>query len=205
MQSVVLDWRVFFAKARCIVLTGVFVLPVFCISCSRDDVQSGANSGAVQSHSLEYDRDKDGQTDMRVDTVTRDRKDLYVRIERRLESDRWASTRSYSVSGKLVAVEEDKDGDGFYETLIVFDSSRKDLEVFSRKQDGSTVVASAEVKAGYRKMFQAVDEFWDNAPSATDDITVEKLISETKEKIDSADVEIKAHKSPSKAVVPHKR
>jgi len=54
-------------------------------------------------------------------------------------------------------------------------------------------------------MFQAVDEFWDNAPSATDDITVEKLISETKEKIDSADVEIKAHKSPSKAVVPHKR
>jgi len=196
MQSAVLDWQVVFAKTRCIVLAGVFVLPIFCISCSRDDQQSGADSGSVQTHRLEHDRDKDGRTDMRVDTVTRHRKDLYVRIERRLESDRWASTRSYSVSGKIVAVEEDKDGDGFYETLIVFDPSRKDLEVFSRKQDGSIVVASAEVKAGYRKMFQAIDEFWDNAPSATDDKAAEKLISATKEKIDSAGVEIQSPQKP---------
>jgi hypothetical protein len=196
MLSAVPEWRVVFTKGRCIVLAGLFVLVVFSVSCSRDDVQPGADTGPVQTRRLEYDRDKDGQTDMRVDTVTRDRKDLYVRIERRLENDRWASTRSYSVSGKLVAVEEDKDADGFYETLIVFDSSRKDLEVFSRKQDRSTVVASAEVKASYRKMFQAVDDFWDNAPSAADDKTAEKLISETKEKIDSAGVEIQSLQKP---------
>lgn len=198
MQNAAINWLVVFTSVRRIVLSGAFVLLVLCISCSQADLQSGSDSGAVHSHTLEYDRDNDGQSDMRVDTVTRDRKILYVRVDRRLESGMWDSTRSYSVSGKMVAVEEDKDGDGFFETMVVFDSSRKEMEVFSRQRDGSTVVASTNVNTSYRKMFQAVGDFWDNTPSTTDYNTAEKLIRETKEKIDSASERIGREQSSEK-------
>lgn len=154
-------------------------------------------TATIEKKVLEQDKDKDGVADLRIETHTRGKTKVFIRMARRLPSGAWSVTHSYLLQGETVSMEEDRDGDGFFETLIVFDPPSKDFEVFSRRKDGSVAVASVEVKESYRKMFQAVDEFWDNTPSATDDKTAERLISETKERIDSAGERIGNQHSPS--------
>jgi len=106
-------------------------------------------------------------------------------------------TRSYLVSGEIFTTEEDKDGDGFFETMIVFDPSKKELEVFLPQKDGSTVVAPAAVKASYQKIFRAVDEFNRIWEAPVHEKTFEKVMIETKEGIDSAGEGIRKQQSLS--------
>ena len=148
------------------------------------------------------DTDKDGTIDLRTETHTRGKARVFIRHERRLPSGEWSLSHSYLVSGEIVSIEDDLDGDGFFETLIVFDTLNKDFEVFHRQKNGSIIVGSTEVKASYRQMFQAVDEFWDNdiwrdAPRTADDKTFEQLMRETKDKIDSAAETIRNQQGPS--------
>jgi hypothetical protein len=64
-------------------------------------------------------------------------------------------TRAFCVDGKAVAVEEDKNGDGFFEELTGF-GKNGDFEVFNRGRDGAiTPLGSAELEDLRSKKFQA--------------------------------------------------
>jgi hypothetical protein len=53
-------------------------------------------------------------------------------------------TRGFSVNGKIVAIEADEDGDGFWESLMVFDPDTGEFEVFAREKDGAVSPVSSE-------------------------------------------------------------
>jgi hypothetical protein len=63
------------------------------------------------------------------------------------------TVRSYYLNGKLAAQEGDEDGDGFYETMILFNSSKEPAAAFHKKRDGSVTPFSAQeldkLKAGF--------------------------------------------------------
>jgi hypothetical protein len=69
------------------------------------------------------------------------------------DNKKHTTIRSYYVKDKLAAQEGDEDGDGFFETLILFDSSEQPTLAFHRKSDGSVMAFSSEeldkVKAGF--------------------------------------------------------
>lgn len=46
-----------------------------------------------------------------------------------------ARTRAFRINGKTVMVESDEDGDGFFESFVVFDPETGDFEWFTRTTD----------------------------------------------------------------------
>ena len=56
-------------------------------------------------------------------------------------------TRLYVMDGKSVAAESDEDGDGFYESIMIFDPKGGDFECFIRATNGSvTPMDSAKLQ-----------------------------------------------------------
>ena len=174
----------------CAALGGAALVLALNISCSRDSSQ---NIGSVTTHNLELDRDKDGRSDVRVESHRRGGKDIYVSFKRRSAGGNWSESRSYSVPGKLSVVETDKDDDRFFETLMLLDPSHKVLEVFLRSKDGSVVVATPELKAAYQEQFDAGEDFWRKSPDPAEILGVESIhgvesrIRQTQQRIDAAE------------------
>lgn len=71
------------------------------------------------------------------------------------------TTRSYMVGGEVVMMEADEEGDGFFETIIVY--RKPDLEAFKRQRDGSVVPVSGPELATYKKQHAAITEQWGKA------------------------------------------
>jgi len=180
--------RLFSRLSTGLVFGVIFVVSV-CTSCSNDE-----NSPLVK-RTFERDRDSDGKIDLRVETHARGEVTVFRKIERRLKAGALSATRSYFVSGKTIVIEEDNDGDGLFETVVVFGATRNGLEIFFRLRDGTTAVAPSEVKETYLKMLSAVEGFWDKAEvaelwdkalSVGDKKAAEVLMEQTQEKISTA-------------------
>lgn len=180
MKSGVFNMKGFFHRAMTLSIGRITSLMLFGVSCF------GQNTDLVVKKIFELDKDKDGTPELKIETHTRGKTRLFVQMQRKLPSGAWSATRSYSVSGKTFVIEEDRDGDGIFETIVVLDPYKKDLEVFSRQLDSSIVVESPDVKAIYGTMFSALEEFWQKAFEDDTKIAIEKLIIETKQKIESA-------------------
>lgn len=93
----------------------------------------------------EADRDKDGQIDLRIETVYRGKSKVMQTISRRNQQGVMAvSTRAYVAHGVLVMAESDDDGDGVLETVGIFDANRKLTEMFRRRPDGGVEPVSTQ-------------------------------------------------------------
>ena len=136
----------------------------------------------------ERDRDKDGKTDLRYETTYRDGKRVMFTQSQRNSNDVFVVTaRSFWAAGEMVMSEVDEDGDGLFETMVIYHRGSKDMEVFTRQSDGSTKPASAEVLRRYKKMDEAFGEFWDKAlDKDADPAKLENMIHETQKKIRDA-------------------
>jgi len=161
-------------------LFATLVLMFCCSSCSA---QTG---DIVVKDTTEYDRDKDGTPDLLRDIHRRGDMRVFVNTRRKLSSGVWSVTRMYLVSNEIVSVEDDRDGDGVFESMIAFNSSKSDLEVFLRREDGSTFVAPTSVKASFQKMVRAIDELWSNADGVEDWEAAEGLIERAQESVRAA-------------------
>jgi hypothetical protein len=97
-------------------------------------------------------------------------------------------SRAYHVAGKTVLIEGDDDGDGFFETLIVYRTDSDDFEVFTREANGSVRPASKRVLDAHKKQSAAFAEFFQEMQASTnlDDRTIEERIRRTQEKIQDA-------------------
>jgi hypothetical protein len=66
--------------------------------------------------------------------------------------------RSYYHQGKMTVEEGDEDGDGFFETIILFNDKEQPVEAFSRSKDGTVTQFSKEKLAELKKSFAKFQE-----------------------------------------------
>ncbi len=66
--------------------------------------------------------------------------------------------RAYYHQDKLVMQEGDEDGDGFFETMILFDAREQPVEAFSKSKDGTVTQFSKEKLAELKKFFSMFQE-----------------------------------------------
>lgn len=64
--------------------------------------------------------------------------------------------RSYFVDGKLAVQEGDEDGDGFFETLVVFEQGVPEL-AFHRKSDGTVIAFTKEEFIKLKRGFSLIE------------------------------------------------
>lgn len=139
---------------------------------------------------FEYDRDKDGKPDFRVESLFRGKERVMVVWSKPNTQGVWSVTsRAYYTGGDMVAVESDEDGDGFFEQLATYRSGTEDMEVFTRQRDGTVQPVSAQTLAAFKKQNAAIKEFWDRFWDRTDSDKLEDSIQETQKKFRDAEKE----------------
>lgn len=83
-----------------------------------------------------------------------DGKMTYASIFQKKEHTR---VRSYFIKEKLAVQEGDEDGDGFYETLILFDEKEKPTSAFHRKVDGAVSAFTQDEFIKLKKAFSLLN------------------------------------------------
>ncbi len=157
----------------------------------RSDSSSGTND--ITTKVSERDRDKDGKPDSRTEQYFRNGQRVMVVMSRVNAKGGWnVTSRAYHVGGKTVSIEGDDDGDGVFETLIVYRADSDDMEVFTRDASGSVRPASTQVLEAHKRQNAAFAEFFENTLMATnlDSATVEERIRATQKKIQETQQEI---------------
>src|SRR5260370_41154532 len=91
-------------------------------------------------------RNPDGTLRWRIETTSRGKKAI-LRVHQAFEGGKTTTTRSYMVAGEMVMMEADEDGDGLFETTIVYQPSTRGMEVFTRERDGTGHPVSARTLA----------------------------------------------------------
>ncbi len=139
-------------------------------------------------------RNPDGTLRWRLETISRGGKPV-LRIHQSLKTGKTTTTRSFMVGGDVMMMETDEDGDGRFETVIVYHPPKNDLEVFAKAQDGSVKPVSSKTLAAYKKQHFAISEFFDSAFDK--DMDADKFsekVQETQRKIRGAEKEMKDEK-----------
>lgn len=105
----------------------------------------GQDTSGITNKVTEIDRDKDGKTDVRIETLYRGKTKVMMITSRRNQQDVMAvQTRGYLADGKMVMVESDEDGDGTLESVIVFKPNTDTFEMFTRQPDGTVKPVSTQ-------------------------------------------------------------
>ena len=66
--------------------------------------------------------------------------------------------RSYYHQGKMAVEEGDEDGDGFFETMILFDAKEQPVQAFSKNKDGTVAQFTNGKLAELKKSFAKFQE-----------------------------------------------
>lgn len=107
-------------------------------------------SGKVISRTTESGVQGSGMVDLAATKLFEDGRMTFCSIS---DNKKHTIIRSYYINEKLAAQEGDEDGDGFFETLILFDSDARPTVAFHRRADGSVTAFSSQelnkVKAGF--------------------------------------------------------
>jgi len=81
---------------------------------------------------------KDGKPDLRVESFYRGKAKILQVVSRRNNQDKMVVwSRTYSAGGKSIATESDEDGDGMFESLMLFSPDTDGLEIFKRHAKGT--------------------------------------------------------------------
>jgi len=75
-----------------------------------------------------------------------------------IDKDKKRGVRSYHNEGKVLVMEGDEDGDGFYEVLILFDAKEQPVAAFERGKDGVVKPWDKERCATLRRSFEVLQE-----------------------------------------------
>ncbi len=101
---------------------------------------------------------KNGRSDTRIETVYRGKNKVLVTMSHRNAKGATAVTRGYLVGGKMVMAESDEEGDGWFESVTVWNPGTGDFEMFTRKADGSLKPVSTAILEATKKQKAAADE-----------------------------------------------
>lgn len=114
-------------------------------------LQASAGDEAVVVKVSERDLNKDGVTDIRIETHLRNGQPVLKVTDFRNKKGVMVRSVSYLVGGKLVATETDEDGDGFRELFTLIDTSTGGEEAFLRSQDGTVSPVPTDTLNAIRK------------------------------------------------------
>lgn len=166
----------------------IITLILFCASpLAAEDTSTHVNES----------RNPDGILRWRVETTRRAKTPILLLFQT-LKEGKTATTRSYMVDNQIVMVEADDDGDGHFETTLIFRPPTKNMEVFTRDPDGTPRPVSAQALAAYKRMHTAVDEFWSHPNNIFDkDADAEEFkerFEDMQKRIRDAEKEVKDEK-----------
>jgi len=134
------------------------ILILFCTSLYGADITTTNVVGDITTRISER-TGNDGKPDLRIETVYRGKTKVLQILSRRNKQGALAIvSRSYLVDGKLHMVESDENGDGFFESVAVFDPVTDNFEMFTRQADGSVKPVSTEALETIKKKKAAADE-----------------------------------------------
>jgi hypothetical protein len=104
--------------------------------------------------------------------------------------------RNYLVDGKMVMGETDKDGDGFFESVTVFNPVTDNFEMFTRQPDGSVKPISTQTLNVTKKQNAVVAETMNNLFQKTNmsDEELGDLLEKTRQKVQDLGKEKKDEK-----------
>lgn len=104
----------------------------------------------LQSRKLEVSEHDDGRINRVFTKLFRNGEMIYASSFYKSEN---RTIRSYYNQGRMVVEEGDEDGDGFFETMILFDANEQPAEAFSKRKDGTVVQFSSEKLTELKKSF----------------------------------------------------
>jgi hypothetical protein len=134
------------------------ILILFCASVYGADTVTTNIVGDITTKISERSA-ADGKPEVRIETVYRVKtKVLQIVSHRNKQGALAVVSRAYFASGKLHMVESDDDGDGFFESVMVFDPTTEDFEMFTRQADGSVIPVPTEKLDAIKKKKAAADE-----------------------------------------------
>jgi hypothetical protein len=107
------------------------------------------------SKTQEVSSHDDGKIDVVFTKLFRDGEMIYASSFYKTEK---RTIRSYYHQGKMLVEEGDEDGDGFFETMILFDAKEQPVEAFSKNKDGTVAQFSKEKLADLKKSFAKFQE-----------------------------------------------
>jgi hypothetical protein len=153
------------------------------------------DASGITNKVTEIDRDKDGKSDVRIETFYRGKTKVMMIMSRRNQRGVMAvTTRSYLADGKLVTVESDEDGDGALESITAFRPDTDSFEMFTRQPDGTVKPVSTQRLDSIRKQRAVADvsmrELFDG-PEKTEK-EVGDLLDKNRQKIEA--IKIKKEK-----------
>lgn len=122
----------------------------------------GEETDIVTNKTLRRGKDNNGIPELQIETHRRGPEKVFVQIRKVRSRGVMSITSSYYVKGKLVCIEEDKNGDGVFETMVVFGADHHQFEVFVRNTNNAVAVAPSSIKRSYEAIFNTIEGFWDD-------------------------------------------
>jgi hypothetical protein len=171
------------------------MLILLCVSAYGADITTTNITADITTKTFER-QGGDGKPDLRIETVYRGKTKVLVITSKRNKQGVMTVTRGYLVGGKMVMAESDKNGDGFFESVVTFDPVTADFEVFIRQPDGSVKPISTQTLEATKKQTEVIDESLRNIfqkPNMSDQ-ELSRLIEENRKKIESMEKEKKDDK-----------
>src|SRR5256885_13922116 len=134
------------------------------LSCTVSGASDNKNDDGPEITTKVFDHDYDGGKKHCHTEVFYRRGNAHhiLMIIRTTEAGVTKTERGYTV-GDIIVTEVDSDGDGMYETLLIRNTKTSDLEVFSRRADGTVWPVDAKTLALTKKQDSDVKKFWDKA------------------------------------------
>src|SRR6266481_1308414 len=134
------------------------------LSCTLSGASDNKNDGGPEITTKVFDHDYDGGKRHCHTEVFYRRGNAHhiLMIIRTTEAGVTKTERGYTV-GDIIVTEVDSDGDGMYETLLIKNTKTNDLEVFSRRTDGTVWPVDAKTLALTKQQDSDMKKFWDKA------------------------------------------
>ena len=163
------------------------ILILFCTSLYGADITTTNVVGDITTKISER-LGKDGKPDLRIETVYRG-KTMVLRTMTRCKEPGAPPvvSRGYCVDGKLHLIESDEDGDGFFESVAVFDPVTDNFEKFTRLPDGTVQPVSTRSLDAIKRQKAVADDSMKKL-LAYPDMTSEELqglLETNRQKIDA--------------------
>jgi hypothetical protein len=137
---------------------------ILLLSCTLSWSADTKNDDSQEITSKVFEHDYNcGKTHSRTEAFYRGKARQHILLTNRTtEGGVTKTSRGYSV-GDMLVTEADEDGDGIYETLIIENTKTNELEMFSRKADGSVRPVDAKTLALTKQQHVDIKKFWDKA------------------------------------------
>ena len=165
------------------------ILVALFLSCAAVIGDDNTNAPDLTVKISEHERDG-GKTRLHVETTYRNKKPI-IQAFCTVRGGVTNASRSYLVGGDLVMIETNDNGDGLFEAFFIYRPGTKDIEMFTRKTDGSVKPVSSQTLLATKKQIATANDAVVKLfhKDGLTDREFEDLVLDTQKKIQAAEKE----------------